>query len=108
MPIAIIEALTLFCVDRNYIAEHINKLFLYDTWGLPNNYILVYVENHDFAKFKKKYKDYISQYEYKYPVKYLRVKEREKYAEMAVFDVEILRNEKESKIIHILLHMQKV
>lgn len=108
MPIAIIEALTLSYVNKNYIAEHIDKLFLYDTWGLPNNYILVYVENHDFAKFKKTYKDYISQYEYKYPVKYLRVKEREKYAEMAVFDVEILRNEKESKITHILLHMQNV
>ena len=108
MPIAIIEALTLSYVNKNYIAEHINKLFLYDTWGLSNNYILVYVENHNFAAFKKTYKDYISQYEYKYPVKYLGVEEREKYAEMAVFDVSILRNEKESKITHILLHLRKV
>ncbi len=106
VPFSVIEAMTLSCVAKKYISEHIDKLFLYDTWGLENNYILVYVESSNFVAFKNRYQKFISQYEY--PVIYLGIEERDTYAEMAIFDVTILRNEQESKITHILVHLQEV
>lgn len=105
IPIAVIEALTLSSVKKKYISEHIDKLFSYDTWGLPNNYILVYVEKCNFTAFRKNYKNYISHYEY--PVEYLDIEERDTYAEMAIFDVIVLRNEQKSKITHILINLQE-
>ena len=105
MPIAIIEALTLSSVNKKYISEHIDKLFSYDTWGLPNNYILAYIEKCNFETFKKRYKKFIQ--EYAYPVKCVDVGEKSKYAEMAVFDVNILRNGKKGRITHILINLQE-
>lgn len=106
IPFSIIEAMTLSSVSKKYISEHIDKLFLYDTWGLENNYILVYVENSNFVAFKNRYQKFISQYEY--PVMYLGIEERNSYAEMAIFDVTLLRNEQERKITHILVHLQEI
>lgn len=106
-PMAVIEALTLSSVDKNYISEHIDKLFLYDTWGLINNYILVYVENRNFAGFQERYKDYISQHQYQQPVEYQGIEEKDANAEMAIFDVSISRNGQRGVITHILIHLQK-
>ncbi len=106
-PLAVIEALTLSSVDKNYISEHIDKLFLYDTWGLINNYILVYVENRNFAGFRERYQNYISQYQYQQPVEYLGTEEKQANAEMAIFDVSISRNGQEGVVTHILIHLQK-
>lgn len=106
IPFSVIEAMTLSSVNQKYISDHIDKLFLYDTWGLKNNYILVYVENSKFVAFKNRYQRFISQY--KYPVMYLGIEERDSYAEMAIFDVILLRNEQECKITHILVHLQEV
>ncbi len=106
IPFSVIEAMTLSSVNQKYISDHIDKLFLYDTWGLKNNYILVYVENSNFVAFKNRYQKFISQY--KYSVIYLGIEERDSYAEMAIFDVTLLRNEQECKITHILVHLQEV
>lgn len=106
-PMAVIEALTLSSVNKKYISEHIDKLFLYDTWGLFYNYILVYVENRNFAGFRERYKDYISQHQYQQPVEYQGIEEKEANAEMAIFDVSILRNGQRGVITHILIHLQK-
>lgn len=106
-PLAVIEALTLSSVDKNYISEHIDKLFLYDTWGLINNYILVYVENRNFAGFRERYQNYISQYQYQQPVEYLGTEEKQANAEMAIFDVSISRNGQEGVVTHILIHLHK-
>lgn len=106
-PMAVIEALTLSSVKKNYISEHIDKLFLYDTWGFFNNYILVYVENCNFAGFRERYKNYISQYQYQPPVEYLGTEEKQGNAEMAIFDVSISRNGQEGVVTHILIHLQK-
>ncbi len=106
-PMAVIEALTLSSVNKKYLSEHIDKLFLYDTWGLRNNYMLVYVENRNFAGFRERYKDYISQHQYQQPVEYQGVEEKDANAEMAIYDVSILRNGQRGIITHILIHLQK-
>lgn len=106
-PMAVIEALTLSSVNKKYLSEHIDKLFLYDTWGLFYNYILVYVENRNFAGFRERYKDYISQHQYQQPVEYQGIEEKEANAEMAIFAVSILRNGQRGVITHILIHLQE-
>lgn len=103
-PIAVLEALTLKSVYKEYIAKHIDKIFLYDTWGLENNYILCYVETANFKEFCKRYQKYISEYEYGYLL--LDIEVQNEYAEIVIFNVVLLRNDKEIKITNILVNLQ--
>lgn len=104
-PITILEALILNSVKKTYIAEHINKIYLYDTWGLPYNYIIVYVESSDFNAFCARYYKYISEYEYPFPLQH--VKEKTEYTELRVFDTVLLRSGKETVITHILMSLMR-
>jgi hypothetical protein len=65
-PYSIIEALNLASLDSNYLNLHIDKIFKYDTTGLPNNFILSYVTAKDFASFWEKYKKHINEHNYQY------------------------------------------
>lgn len=104
MPIAIVEALNLDSLKQDVLSKHIDKIFIYDTWGLPRNYILVYAEGKNFVAFKDKYREFIEQYEYPYEA--VSCEERGNFAERAVFDVTLMRNDKESILTHVLVHMQ--
>lgn len=103
-PFSIIEALTLKCVKKQYLAEHINKIYNYDTWGLPYNYLVVYAETDKFESFCIRYKDYITKYEYPFPL--LEVKERTVYTEIRVMDTVLLRNGKKTIITHIVISIK--
>lgn len=65
-PYSIIEALNLSSLDANYLNLHINKIFKYDTTGLPYNFIISYVKIKDFGLFWVKYKKHISEHKYPY------------------------------------------
>lgn len=104
MPIAIVEALNLDSLNQDNLSRHIDKIYTYDTWGLPRNYILVYAEGKNFTAFKDKYREFIEQYEYPYESE--ACVERGALGERAVFDVTLQRNDKETVLTHILVHMQ--
>lgn len=104
-PITILEALILNSVKTKYIAEHINKIYSYDTWGLPNNYIVVYVEATDFDSFCARYYKYISKYEYPFKVK--EVIERTKYTELRIYDTSLLRDGKDTVLTHVLININQ-
>ena len=55
MPISIIEALKLTSVTESYIAEHVDKIFKYDTLGYRFNFIVSYVNVKDFSRFHEGY-----------------------------------------------------
>lgn len=57
-----LEGMNLSSVEKSKIAEHYEKLFLYDASGNKNNYLLSYVKVGDFNAFCKKYKDYFEGY----------------------------------------------
>ncbi len=103
MPVAVVEALNLDSLNQDKLSNHIDKVYTYDTWGLPRNYILVYAEGKDFKAFKDKYREYIEQYEYPYEA--TACEERGNFAERAVFDVTLQRNDKETVLTHVLVHM---
>ena len=105
-PFAVLEALNLNSLKEAYLAEHINKLYDYDTWGLACNYLLVYAEVKDFAGFCRKYQSFISKFEYPYPL--LKVTPGDasgysEYADIRVFETMLSRNERNTRIIHILV-----
>ena len=105
-PVSIVEALTLNSVRKKYIEEHIDKLFRYDTWGLPNNYIIAYVENNNFQVFTKEFLKYVMDYEY--PYTFVAGNKREgDYTEMQLFDVVLSRNGQNSVVTYILVHLQQ-
>lgn len=66
IPYSIIEALNLSSLDTNYLNLHINKIFKYDTTGLPFNFIISYVKIKDFGSFWLKYKKHITDHIYPY------------------------------------------
>lgn len=103
-PIAVLEALTLTAVNKKYIADHIDRLFLYDTWGLKNNYILCYVEAKNFYGFCDRFENFIVNYDYEYS--FQRIKGQSHYSEIYIYDVVLLRNEKETVITYILVNLK--
>lgn len=67
-PLSIIEALNLKKYDGKYIDSHLDKIFLYDSNGLDENFILVYLEVKDFQEFIQKYSNHINQHSFQYPL----------------------------------------
>lgn len=59
VPFSIIEALNLNYLDKNYLAEHLQKIYTYDANGNLFNVCLIYAKLKDFASFWEKYCDYI-------------------------------------------------
>lgn len=105
LPFTVLEALNLQCVDKKNITTHINKLFSYDTWGAANNYIVVYAETNNYAGFCDRYKNFLEECDYEYPM--VSVDERELFADIRIFDTVLLRNERETVITHIVIKVQK-
>ncbi|MCP4151664.1 MAG: hypothetical protein GY757_28230 [bacterium] len=62
--IGIAEAFNLYGMDRTVISKHLKKIFGYDVHGLPENFILVYVETDDLKKLWKKYCEYLPEVDY--------------------------------------------
>lgn len=69
LPVTIIEALNLDSLKANYLDNHIDKIYRYDTVGNMFNIILSYVSVFDFSKFCEKYSKHIKEYQYIYPLK---------------------------------------
>lgn len=100
-PFAILEALNLDFLNQAYIANHINKIYDYDTWGLPVNYILIYANVAKFADFCKKYKEFIKTFDYPHPAE--DINEYGKYADIRMFETILDRSDRETRLIHVIV-----
>ena len=105
LPISLIEALNLAYVDKNYIATHINKIFTYDSNGLPDNYIIVYANAANFGSFYKTYCNYVKSHNFKYRLVKLTEDSSVLYSELKKFTVVHNRNGVEVKIHHIIINL---
>lgn len=65
---SIIEALILTYLNKNYLNEHLDKIYNYDTEGLRNNFIISYVKAKNLNTFWDKYIQHIQNYKFKYPL----------------------------------------
>lgn len=68
LPITIIEALNLDCLDTQYLDGHLDKIYNYDTVGNMFNIVLSYVSVSDFSSFCKNYYKHIKEHRYRYPL----------------------------------------
>ena len=100
----IIEALILDSVDENNIIRHINKLFKYDTSGLPINYILIYYTGKNFSKFLFRYTEFLNKVKIKYPTKNIE-NLRTNFSEIKTINMKYQRNSNSCTSIHLCINM---
>lgn len=105
MPISIIEALRLTSVAEDYIAEHINKIYKYDTLGYRFNFIVSYVKIKDFNRFWNGYKQFVCSYKYPYEMVGYNIDESKQYPELRVIEIVLTRQGMNTKLYNILVHM---
>lgn len=67
-PFTIIEALILSSLEKSYLSTHLNKIYSYDTTGNLFNVCLVYLEAKNLAGFWEKYCEFVTHYDYPYPI----------------------------------------
>lgn len=104
--ISVIEALKLSSVNENYISEHIDKIYNYDTIGNAVNYIISYVSSKNFNSFYEKYKNYILNYKYPYELIGYDFENFHQFAELRTIEVTLNREGKSTKLYHLLIHLQ--
>ncbi|CQR52427.1 hypothetical protein PRIO_0822 [Paenibacillus riograndensis SBR5] len=68
LPFTVIEAMNLSSLSTNYINEHLDKIFSYDTSGNKFNVCLSYVKIADFNSFWEKYSVHVAKYSYPSPL----------------------------------------
>lgn len=67
LPFTVIEAMNLNSLNANYINEHLDKIFSYDTSGNKFNVCLSYVKIMDFNSFWEKYSEHVANHIYPAP-----------------------------------------
>lgn len=104
LPFSIIEALILDSLKQDYLKQHIDKIYKYDTTGLQNNVILIYSEAKNFSDFCTRYFALISTYDY--PYKQLSSENIDSgYSEMKIYKTTIERNDKPTNLYHIVVNL---
>ncbi|WP_336078080.1 RNA-binding domain-containing protein [Paenibacillus sp. 203] len=68
LPFTVIEAMNLSSLSTNYINEHLDKIFSYDTSGNKFNVCLSYVKIADFNSFWERYSAHVANYDYTAPL----------------------------------------
>lgn len=106
LPMAVIEAFVLGSLDKGYIAEHLDKIFKYDTAGNRTNYIMVYSESKNFESLWNKYVEFVKSYEFEFPLKSFELLAVQ-YSEIKFAEGKHDRNGTEVSLIHIVVNMAK-
>ena len=68
LPFTVIEAMNLSSLSTNYINEHLDKIFSYDTSGNKFNVCLSYVKIADFESFWERYSEHVTSHSYPAPL----------------------------------------
>jgi len=107
-PSAIIEALNLSSLDKNYLDTHIDKIYKYDTLGNGCNFIVSYVKVRDFGSFLDKYTNHIKQHKYPYELIGIdeSIGEGYKYTDIRLLMTKHNRNGKDTILYHICVKIQ--
>lgn len=101
----IIEALILDSVKSDYTIEHIDKVFLYDSTGCEDLFILVYFNNKNFGSFWNKYVNFISNHNYQYKFKSVDKINDFRFSEIRIVKAKHLRNNKTVYLYHIGINL---
>lgn len=95
LPFAIIEALRLRSLEREYLNTHINKaLTNYDQAGCPHAFVVVYAQVNDFANFWNKLLEHVKNYQFPYPIEEALSECAVEQTEVRVAKLKLSRSEK--------------
>jgi hypothetical protein len=103
---SVIEAFNLKDLERGVIAQHFQKIFLYDASGLENNYLLVYAESDDFDGLWQSYFNYLPQVELKYKQINGPTEEQSHYTDIKLARTIHNRHDRETSVYHIFVNMK--
>jgi hypothetical protein len=104
-PKSIIEALVLDSLKQNYLSQHLDKLFRYDTTGLENNFIISYSLAKSFNGLWNKYQDFISKHLYEYSFIDFKELVEFNFSDIRIGMAQHLRNGKVVNLYHILINL---
>lgn len=105
MPLSLIEALKLTSVNESYIAEHIDKIYKYDTLGYKYNFLVSYVKIKDFKEFWDKYVKFVCSYKYPFEMIEYKIDISKQYSELRSIEIILNRNGIETKLYNVVVHM---
>jgi len=105
--ISFMEAFNLRSFDKSIIDLHLKKLFNYNTAGVKQNYILVYAETKNFTGSWRKYLEYLPEIDFEYPLRNVEaLDDLSASSNIKVARASHLRNESETYVYHIFVHMK--
>lgn len=104
-PIALVEALRLDSVKKEYISEHIDKIYKYDTLGFKFNFLISYVKTKNFKDFCNRYIKLIQGLEYPYVLIQCMVCDSKQHPEIRTIEMVLDREGIETKLYHVVIHM---
>lgn len=107
-PVAIMEALKLDSVDKGYISDHITKLLVnYDPQGYPRACLIMYVTCKNFGSFWDSFSDYISTFDFPYPVDKGFSDDQSSFSESRNAYMLLLRNNKHMLLSFHAIHLRE-
>lgn len=103
--ISLVEALRLDSVKEEYISDHINKIYKYDTLGLRFNFLISYVKTKDFKGFCNRYIKLIQEQVYPYNLIQCLICDSKQHPEIRTIETVLDREGIATKLYHIVVHM---
>lgn len=107
LPKSIIEGLNLDSLKSNYLSDHMDKIFIYDTTGLENNFIIVYSTAKKFNNLWLKYQKFIAEYKFNYQMSSFSEIFDYKFSDIKVAVSVHKRNGKETNLYHVMINMSQ-
>jgi hypothetical protein len=101
---AVVEALNLDSLKKEYVDLHVKKLFNYDANGLERNFILVYCDAADCYKLWQKYGEYIPRIAYEHELTGFEILDT-RYADIKMARATHSRSGKETDVFHLFIKM---
>ncbi len=103
--ISIGEAFSLSYFGRDRVSQHLKRIFSYDIHGLPENFILVYVDSRHFEKLWEKYCAYLEEVDYPFALAGKMEVLNTGYAGIKCSRTAHVREGKRNYLYHLFIHM---
>jgi hypothetical protein len=105
LPLAIIEALNLEYLNREYIDIHIDKIFNYDATGIESNFIIIYSNSQNFENLWVKYVHHISNHIYKFELLKIQEINDYPYTDIRLCAAMHQRNNRQIILFHLMVNL---
>jgi len=106
-PVTIMEALNLDSIRKDYLNNHLDKVFSYDSNGLNELFFLVYSDAANFSGFYQKYLKHIESYDFKFPMTNSLVSDSE-FSEIKLLKTSHERSGETINLNHLIINFKMI